>query len=376
MYYKDFKGEKLSALGFGAMRLPLLEDGVTIDQAQVETMTDLAMKAGINYFDTAFPYHNGFSETSIGKALAKYPRGSYNLADKYPGHQIAETYDPREIFEKQLEKCGCEYFDFYLLHNVYEKSYEVYTDPKWGIMDYFIKQRNLGRIRHLGFSCHGELPTLKAFIDRYGDDLEFCQIQLNYLDWTLQDAKSKYEFLAERGIPVWVMEPLRGGLLAKEGPSKAFRWLQSLPDVTMILSGMSNITQMEDNINIFSKEDPMTIEETEDILRHAETLKNSVPCTGCRYCCSECPMELDIPHLIASYNDLRMAPGFAPVMYVESLPEDKRPSACLSCGACAQMCPQSIDIPSVLGEFAGRLAKLPSWEQICRERAEAAKKFK
>ena len=376
MIYRNFKDKKLSALGFGTMRLPLVEGSKTIDQAAVENMTDLAMAAGVNYYDTAWPYHDGNSETSIAKALAKYPRDSYYIADKYPGHQIAETYDPADIFEKQLVKLGTDHIDFYLLHNVYEKSYEVYNDPKWGIVDYFIEQRRLGRIRHLGFSCHAELPTLTEFLDRYGDEMEFCQIQLNYLDWTLQNAKAKYELLTSRGIPVWVMEPLRGGLLARQPDAtaaQAFRWLQSLPNVTVVLSGMSSVAQMEDNLKTYEAEDPISGEDVDKLMAVADRLKNSIPCTACRYCCSQCPQELDIPRLIASYNDLKVVTSLAPLMMVESLPEDKRPSACLGCGACAQMCPQNIDIPSVMADFASRLAKLPSWEQTCRERAAAQK---
>lgn len=376
MIYRNYKDKKLSALGFGTMRLPLIEGSKTIDQEAVQKMTDLAMAAGVNYYDTAWPYHDGNSETSIAKALAKYPRDSYYIADKYPGHQIAETYDPADIFEKQLVKLGTDHIDFYLLHNVYEKSYEVYNDPKWGIVDYFIEQRRLGRIRHLGFSCHAELPTLTEFLDRYGDEMEFCQIQLNYLDWTLQNAKAKYELLSSRGIPVWVMEPLRGGLLARQPDAtaaQAFRWLQSLPNVTVVLSGMSNVAQMEDNLKTYEAEDPISSEDVDRLMAVAERLKNSIPCTACRYCCSQCPQELDIPRLIASYNDLKVVTSLAPLMMVESLPEDKRPSACLGCGACAQMCPQNIDIPSVMADFASRLAKLPSWEQTCRERAAAQK---
>ena len=376
MIYRNFKDKELSALGFGTMRLPLIEGSKTIDQEAVQKMTDLAMAAGVNYYDTAWPYHDGNSETSIAKALARYPRDSYYIADKYPGHQIAETYDPADIFEKQLVKLGTDHIDFYLLHNVYEKSYEVYNDPKWGIVDYFIEQRRLGRIRHLGFSCHAELPTLTEFLDRYGDEMEFCQIQLNYLDWTLQNAKAKYELLTSRGIPVWVMEPLRGGLLARQPDAtvaQAFRWLQSLPNVTVVLSGMSSVTQMEDNLKTYEAEDPISSEDVDRLMAVAERLKNSIPCTACRYCCSQCPQELDIPRLIASYNDLKVVTSLAPLMMVESLPEDKRPSACLGCGACAQMCPQNIDIPSVMADFASRLAKLPSWEQTCRERAAAQK---
>ena len=202
--------KELSLLGFGAMRLPLNEDG-SIDEKQVFEMVKYASEHGVNYYDTAYPYHQGNSEVVMGKALKQLPRESYCLATKYPGHQIASSYNPAEIFEIQLKKCDVEYFDYYLLHNVYENSIQVYTDSKWGIIDYFIKQKELGRIKHLGFSCHGSAELLKEFLDGYGDKMEFCQIQLNYLDWTLQDAKAKYELLTERNIPVWVMEPVRGG---------------------------------------------------------------------------------------------------------------------------------------------------------------------
>ena len=213
MQYSEACGEKLSRLGFGCMRLPLTEEKA-IDEAELQRMVDYAIAHGVNYFDTAYPYHGGMSEICIGKALARHPRGEWFLADKYPGHQIASSYHPEEIFEEQLKKCGVEYFDFYLLHNVYENSIGVYTDPRWGILDYFKEQKRLGRIRHLGFSSHARPDTLKRFLDDAGDSMEFCQIQLNYLDWSLQDAKTKYELLTERGIPVWVMEPLRGGRLA------------------------------------------------------------------------------------------------------------------------------------------------------------------
>ena len=217
MIYKDFLGIKLSQLGFGTMRLPTLENG-EINQPLFEEMVDYAIKNGVNYFDTAYPYHGGKSEIATGLALKKYPRDSYYLATKYPGHQIASEYNPAEIFEEQLKKCGVEYFDFYLLHNVYEKSSETYMDERWGIVDYFVKQKELGRIRHLGFSSHGRYDNLKEFLDYCGDKMEFCQLQLNYIDWTLQQGREKCDLLKERGIPVWVMEPVRGGALAKLAP--------------------------------------------------------------------------------------------------------------------------------------------------------------
>ena len=214
MIYSTFQDKKLSLLGFGAMRLPVDAAG-KVDEAQVSAMVDFGMQNGVNYFDTAWPYHDGESERIMGRLLRKYDRSSYYLATKYPGHQIlSKGYDPSEIFEEQLKKCGVEYFDFYLLHNVYEKSMETYLDPRWGIIDYFKEQKRLGRIKHLGFSTHARTETLRRFLDICGENMEFCQIQLNYLDWTLQDARGKYELLTERGIPVWVMEPVRGGKLA------------------------------------------------------------------------------------------------------------------------------------------------------------------
>lgn len=207
---------KLSALGLGAMRLPLIEGGsdADIDEKAAEEMIDYAMKQGINYYDTAFGYHNGQSEIVTGRILGNYPRDSYYLATKFPGYDLSNMGKVEEIFEEQIRKCGVEYFDFYLFHNVYEKNIDPYLDEKNGILKYLLQQKENGRIRHLGFSCHGRYDTLKRFLDAYGEHMEFCQIQLNYLDWKLQDAKAKVELLNERKIPIWVMEPLRGGKLA------------------------------------------------------------------------------------------------------------------------------------------------------------------
>lgn len=389
MIYREFQDKKLSLLGFGTMRLPLNPDG-SIDEAQVRQMTRYAIDHGVNYFDTAYPYHNGESERVIGRVLKDYPRDSYYLATKYPGHQILSGgYNPAKIFEEQLRKCGVEYFDFYLLHNVYEKSMETYLDPRWGIIDYFKEQKRLGRIRHLGFSCHAQTQGLGEFLDQCGEDMEFCQIQLNYLDWTLQDAKGKYELLTKHHIPVWVMEPVRGGKLAslnapEEEKLKAlrpeesiaawgFRFLQGLRGVTMVLSGMSNMAQMEDNVKTFSEEKPLTPEEVGLLLEIAEGMKDSVPCTACRYCCDGCPKGLDIPGFIRTYNELRVAPTTNAVMRIEFMPEDKQPSACIACGKCARICPQNIDIPEVMKDLSERIRKLPSWTEICRQREAAAK---
>ena len=391
MMMNEACGERLSRLGFGCMRLPQTPEK-TIDEHELRHMIDYAIAHDVNYFDTAWPYHGGHSELAVGRILADYPRDTWFLADKYPGHQISASYNPAEIFEEQLKKCGVEYFDFYLLHNVYENSFGVYTDPKWDILNYFKEQKRLGRIRHLGFSSHARPDTLAKFLDYAGDSMEFCQIQLNYLDWTLQDAKAKYDLLTARNIPVWVMEPLRGGKLAslsEEDESRmtalrpeesiaswSFRWLQNLPNVKMVLSGMSDFEQMVDNVRTFSGGDPQTEEESALLADIAEGLKDALPCTRCRYCCEGCPMQLDIPMLIHAWNDLKFSGSMTVPMQMDALPEDKKPSACIGCGACAAICPQKIDIPTALSEFAERLSNTTSWAELCRQREEAARKLK
>ena len=391
MEYSEACGEKISKLAFGTMRLPLLEDG-SIDQEQVERMTDYAMANGVNYYDTAYPYHNGYSEIAIGKALAKYPRESFKLVTKFPGHQFMKEYDCEGIFEEQLAKCGVDYFDFYLLHNIYENSFDTYRNEAFGIVDYFVKQKELGRIKHLGFSTHARAENLEEILDFLGDRIEFCQIQLNYLDWTLQNAKKKIELLGSRGIPVMVMEPVRGGKLADLGEennarlkalrpdesiaSWALRWLVEIPEVATVLSGMSCFDQMADNVKTFSEGEPLSKDEWNMMLEIAETLKKGVPCTACRYCCDGCPMELDIPMLLAGYNDMKFAGGMTVSMQMDGTPEEKWPDKCIGCGACASVCPQHIEIPEVLSEFSEMLRNGPSWREICRQREEAAEKLK
>lgn len=391
MQYKEACGERISRLAFGAMRLPLLEDG-SIDQDQVNEMTRLAMESGVNYYDTAYPYHNGMSEIAIGKALSAYPRDSYYLVTKFPGHQFMKKYDCEGIFEEQLSKCGTDYFDFYLFHNVCENSLPTYQNEEYGIIDYYVRQKELGRIRHLGFSTHARAENLEAILDFLGDRIEFCQIQLNYLDWTLQDARDKIELLGRRGIPVMVMEPVRGGKLADPGEknterlkalrpdesaaSWAFRWLMEIPEVTTILSGMSNIEQMKDNIGTFTGGKPLSREEWDMMLEIAEGMKNGVPCTACRYCCEGCPAGLDIPMLLKGYNDMKFAGGFTVSMQMDSTPKEQWPDSCLGCGACAAVCPQQIEIPDVLSEYAEMLRKAPSWAEVCRQREEAAEKLR
>ncbi len=373
MIYKQFQDMKLSALGFGMMRLPLLneKDGI-IDEAAAGEMVDYAISHGVNYFDTAWGYHNGQSELVAGRLLEKYPRDSYHLASKFPGYDLSNMDKVEEIFEKQLEKCRVEYFDFYLFHNVCEMNIDGYLDEKYGIFEYLMKQKENGRIRHLGFSTHGTLDTMRRFLDAYGDHMEFCQIQLNYLDWTFQDAKTKVDLLNEYHIPVWVMEPLRGGKLAQlpenhadrlhslrpdeNVPAWAFRFLQTIPEVTVTLSGMSNFEQIKDNIHTFETEKPLDEAEKKELLDIAHSLVNGIPCTACRYCTSECPQELNIPELIKLYNEHTFTDGgFIAPMALSAIPENKRPHACVGCRSCEAVCPQNIKISEVMSDFVSKL---------------------
>lgn len=375
MIYKDFQNLKLSALGMGTMRLPLKNGGYSdIDKAETEKMVEYALQNGINYFDTAWGYHDGQSETVIGKILEKYSRKSYMLATKFPGYDLSNMDKVQEIFEKQLEKCRVDYFDFYLVHNVCELNINDYLDPRHGIHDYLLSQKKNGRIRHLGFSAHGSYDVIERFLDAYGKDMEFCQLQINWIDWNFQNAKTKTELLRKWNLPIWVMEPLRGGKLTSlpdnyENELKSlrpnetvtewsFRFLQSIPDVCVTLSGMSNFEQLKQNIKIFETEKALSDTEFNILLRMADemTKKKSLSCTACRYCTSHCPQELDIPQLLSLYNEhIFTDGGFIAPMALAALPQDKQPSSCLGCRSCEAVCPQQIKISEVMSDFADKL---------------------
>lgn len=375
MIYRDFCGKKLSALGMGCMRLPVTDEkNSSIDKSATREMIDYAIKNGVNYFDTAWGYHDGESENIVGEILSEYPRDSFYIATKFPGYDVSNMTKVEEIFEEQLKKCRVDYFDFYMFHNVCESNIEEYLDRQYGIYDYLMKQKENGRIRHLGFSTHGTLDTMKRFIDAYGKDMEFCQIQLNWVDWKMQNAKAKVEMLKEQGIPVWVMEPVRGGKLATLEEEYAnelrtlrpdatpaewsFRFLQSIPEVVVTLSGMSDMKQLIENIATYSEEKPLSEKETEKLFSVADamTSKTTLPCTACRYCTTHCPMELDIPNLIDLYNEhVYSGGGFLAPMAIGSLPDDKKPSACLSCRACEAVCPQNIKISEMMSDFVEKL---------------------
>ena len=217
MIHKNFHGMKLSALGMGAMRLPVVDgNDARIDGKAAMAMVDYAMQHGINYYDTAWGYHDGSSELVIGKALGRYQRDSYFLADKFPGYDLSNMDKVELIFERQLEKCGVSYFDFYLFHNVCEMNIDAYLNPKYGIFDYLTKQKKAGRIRHLGFSVHGSYDVMQRFLEAYGRDMEFCQVQLNYLDWGFQAAKEKVELLIQLANDMGGYDNVSAVLVSKE----------------------------------------------------------------------------------------------------------------------------------------------------------------
>ncbi len=372
MIYKQFLGENISSLGLGCMRFPSDESGA-VDMQKTEEIIDLCIKSGLNYFDTAWFYHQGKSEELMGHFLSKYPRESFYVADKMPFNKFASREEVVKTFETQLSRTGMEYFDFYLLHNVSDDTVSIFTDEKLGIMPYLLEQKRLGRIRHLGFSTHASIPVFKQFLEKYHSDLEFCQIQLNWLDYTLQRAKEKVEILNEYGLPIIVMEPVRGGRLASLSEEDeallkgfrpeesvaawAFRFLQGIEGLKLVLSGMSSLSQVEDNLKTFSAEKPLSEAEREAIFSIADKIlsKRTLTCTNCKYCVPECPMELPIPKLLRLFNDNFLVSGNAASKAAIIFPEGKMPSECIACRACEEKCPQKISIAAIMEEFSDKL---------------------
>ena len=373
MYYKKFHDLSLSALGFGALRLPLEgEGGGRIHRAEARKVLDCALDLGINYIDTAYTYNDGDSERFLGEALAGRPRDSYCLATKF----YAVSGKPvEEVFEEQLRRCRTDYFDVYMLHGLDENYISDYMDEGKDYIGYLQRQKEAGRIRCIGFSSHANPRTLERFLS-WNDRFDMALIQLNYLDWTMLDARGQYELLTRRGIPVWVMEPLKGGRLSQLSPEAAailkeaaperslsswgFRFLMGLPNVKVVLSGMSTTEQVTENAETFRREDPLNEKEQAALRRAASVFMEQmgVPCSSCRYCCSACPAGLDIPLLIKGYNEYRVSGETWRVVDYER--RERGAEACLRCGACLKRCPQKIDIPGTMA----RLAALEA-EQAC-----------
>lgn len=369
MYYRNFQGNHISALGMGALRLPMEQDNPKrIDRIEAKKVIDLAYKGGINYFDTAYTYQNGDSERFLGEALSGYPRSSYYLATKF---NSAVNPDIEGVFEEELNRLKTDYFDFYLFHGMDENHISGYMDKEKDYLTYLLRQKEAGRIRYLGFSSHGAPDTLTKFLDWY-DGFDMALIQMNYLDWTLLEAKKQYEILTSRGIPVWVMEPLKGGrlstlnqesagILREAAPERSlsswgFRFLMGLANVQTVLSGMSSEEQVLDNLKTFERQDPLSEAEQKALERASSAfLKDlGVPCSSCRYCCPVCPEKLDIPLLIKGYNERRIS---GETWRIASLSESAGPEKCRQCGACKKHCPQKIDIPQIMHTFAGLTGK-------------------
>lgn len=351
---------KVSLLGMGCMRLPKVDpEKEDIDYEKAQEIIDYAYANGVNYFDTAYGYHGGQSELFVGQALKKYPRDSFFLASKMPIWCVKEKGDVERIFNEQLQRCQTDYFDFYLFHSQNAANFQKCQE--FGVYEFLSQMKAEGKIRRLGFSFHDTPEVLRHICDTYPWD--FAQIQLNYLDWEMQDAKTQYQILNDREIPVIVMEPVRGGALAspceaadilfrEERPDKsvaswAIRFAASLPGVLTVLSGMSNMEQVRDNVDTMTRFEPLTDREREVINEALEAYrkKDTVPCTGCRYC-MDCPFGVDIPKMFSLYNHYVLdRDGEDYLEAYEAQPESERADQCQACGACMEKCPQHIRIP-------------------------------
>ena len=362
---RTMAGESVPLLGFGCMRLPRGSDG-KIDRALAQRLWSRYLEAGGNYFDTAYMYHDGESEVALGEFLSKRPRSSYLLADKMPAWMAQTEEGVKRVFEEQLERTKAEYFDFYLLHALGYGNWGL--SQKIRALEFLLEKKKEGRIRHLGFSFHDKPEAMDPILEAY--DWEFAMIQLNYQDWTRYQSKEQYEKLVAKGIDVAVMEPLRGGALARlNDPAKAvlrqadpdaspaswaFRWVASLPAVKLVNSGMGRESDLEDNLKTFSPVKELSDDERGTIAAALAAFQRTqaVPCTACRYC-TPCPVGVAIPELFALWNAYK-AEGNARrfVSGVGRLPDEARASACVRCMRCTQHCPQQIAIPDELAKIA------------------------
>ena len=353
----------VSLLGYGLMRLPLKDrrNQSEIDKEKAQELIDRAMAGGVNYYDTAWVYHQGMSERFAGEALKKYPRESYNLADKMPVWEVKSLDDAKRIFQEQLDRCQAEYFDFYLLHSLNGGAWPNVRDL--GALEYARQMKKEGKVKYLGFSFHGDNKDLAVIADEGGWD--FAQIQLNYFDWD-DYSREQYEILTSHNIPVVVMEPLKGGELANLQPKTlemltnarpgttaaqwAFEFIASLPNVLTILSGMTYMEHVEENLKTFSPIEPLGEEGKELLVKVKEFMKEEgkIPCTTCRYC-TPCPVGVAIPDIFKMYNNYRssLVKWMSQREYFQ-LEKGSRADACVECGACLKKCPQKINIPEEL----------------------------
>ena len=363
---RNFNGREISLLGFGLMRLPVKSGPTDIDKKAAHEMVDAAFGAGINYFDTAYMYHGGESEKFVGEALTRYDRASFCLASKMPIMFVKEASDVEKFFNEQLKRCQTEYFDYYLVHSIQQSLVGTIAGSK--VYEQLLKKKEAGYIKHLGFSFHDTPELMQKIVDEYHFD--FGQIQLNYLDWELQRAREQYEILRTKKIPVHVMEPVRGGTLAKlcdeaiqifrnadpeaSPASWAMRYAASLPEVQVVLGGMSTMEQLKDNVRTYSPFRPLSDEER-SVIESALCVfrkSNPIPCTNCRYC-MDCPSGVEIPKNLDIYNNHQRAlveknpmadPNYE--MEYRLLQPEGQAGLCTLCGQCSERCPQKIDIPA------------------------------
>jgi len=351
-------GAETSLLGFGCMRLPQTPDG-QIDEVKTEQMFDKAIAAGVNYFDTAYPYHDGKSELVVGKFLKKYDRSSFYLATKLPVWLVNTVEDVDKYFEEQLSKLQTDYIDFYLMHAMNRERWDKMLEL--GCVKRLEELKEQGKIRNLGFSFHDEYAAFEEIINYR--DWDFCQIQLNYMDAGEQAGLKGYQLAADKGIPVVVMEPVKGGSLAvfaedimskfqeldpaASAASFALRWVGSLPGVKVVLSGMSTVEQVEDNLKTFGDFKPLSAKEQETISQVTEILRSRVQngCTGCRYC-MPCPAGVDIPGCFSTWNTYHMYQNYYTVNWnwEVNIGDAHQPKNCVECGKCEKLCPQKIHI--------------------------------
>ena len=369
--------KRMPKLGFGLMRLPEQDGQINLDQ--VCQMVDAYLAAGLNYFDTAYVYHGGNSEKVVKEALVRrHPRDSFMVATKLPAWCMKEEADRDRIFNEQLERCGLDYFDFYLLHSL-EDGDNGETYDRLNCWDWALRKKAEGRIRHFGFSFHGSPAYLERTLDAH-PEVEFVQIQLNYADWGNPVVRSGelYEILHRRNIPMVIMEPVKGGTLAKLTPeleakfraarpdssiaSWALRFVASLPGVMTILSGMSSPEQMADNVNTFAHFEPLS-EAEQALVQEVCAIMLNVPqigCTACRYCTDGCPMNIAIPDVFRAVNTQRLYhEDFRPKAFYSGLigQGHGRAADCVACGQCEGVCPQHLPIIELLKEASETLDK-------------------
>ncbi|MBQ0071951.1 MAG: aldo/keto reductase [Spirochaetales bacterium] len=369
MNYKAFQDIQLSRLGMGNMRLPLQEDGKTIDRVKTQEILDYAMANGINYYDTAYVYNAGDSERAVGECMKKHPRDSFYLATKF---NYGANPDYKAVFEEQLARLQTDHIDFYLLHCLLDNNIDSYLNC--GCIEYFMEQKELGRIKYLGFSSHASVETLEKFASHHQWD--FAQLQINYFDWSFSKTQKEYQVLADRNIPVVVMEPVRGGRLASLTPeceamlkavhpdwsiaSWALRFVETLPQVQVILSGMSNMEQIIDNCKTFSDSVTLSDEDKKLLLEVCDKFHSQlvVPCTACRYCTDGCPASINIPEFMKIYNTYKVeGRGILKRIKEKKVDSTGYPEDCIGCGQCTTHCPQSISIPGIMKNLAEACAK-------------------